>query len=89
MALQINLTDEHTGLVVNNCYVRILKVNYDKEAIIDIQVGFWVSQNARNDNRSALTYRGYEVPYADNGTSLASLYTYLKTLPEFANAQDV
>lgn len=87
MALQINLTDNSTDLTIPLAYAKILSFHGDKDEFKFI-LAFYASGQARLDNKSPISYRDYTLPTADV-TGVASLYAYLKTLPDFTSSLDV
>ena len=87
MALQNDFVDDNKGLTIANAYVKIGNFNGNKDNVrFDIEV--FVNSQARLAGKQPIGLFMFEIPYQDS-MSIASLYTYLKTLPEFANAIDV
>jgi hypothetical protein len=96
MALQLALDESQTemGTPAPAAYARIVQYSHDlKNDIIQIVVEFHYNQQARNQGRRPLKGAGYSTNDAAvmvfPGGIQAKLYSYLKTLPEFAGATDV
>ena len=87
MALQTTFISDQNGLVINGAYARIQGFHGTKD-IVRMDVETFVSQQARLEGKQPITITVYEVSLPI-GDILPALYTYLKTLPEFANAIDV
>lgn len=87
MALQFNSIDADTGLHLTDAYARVVSFNGDKD-VVRFTLGVYVNQTARESDKQVVDMVNFEIPYVD-GMSMSSLYTYLKTLPEFAGAIDV
>lgn len=87
MALQFNFTNDNSGLTITNAYAKLGNFHGDKTNVrFDVEI--FVSSEARLDNKQPISHLTFNVPYSD-GMSIASLYTYMKTLPEFSQAIDV
>ena len=87
MALQTTFTSEQNGLVVNGAYTRVQRFHGTKDTVrVDVET--FVSQQARLEGKQPIAFANYEVSLPSSDI-LPALYTYLKTLPEFANAIDV
>ncbi len=95
MALQISLAEEVSGIGqdVPAAYVRIVLYTHDiKSDAVSFAVEFHINQQARNRNRGPIKGAAYlvnGVDLAGTGSIRNQLYTWLKTLPEFAGALDV
>lgn len=87
MALQFTYTSQQTGAIVDSAYARVLFGNFDKTHI-NFQIGIFYNVQASDNNLQALDTFSYRIPMPPTA-SVSGLYTYLKTLPEFANAIDV
>lgn len=86
MALQVT-KEFPQGFTAPNAYLKITTFRGDN-TMVHFDCGIFYDEAARNSNKQALDYYNFDIPYQD-GMSISSLYTYLKTLPEFANAIDV
>ena len=96
MALQIALDDTQSeiGAAVPAAYVRIVLYTHDvKNDLIQVALDFHYNQAARNAGRRPIKGAGYQT--TENAVNVftggmqARIYSWLKTLPEFAGAVDV
>jgi hypothetical protein len=87
MALQINYNSDQFGILANGAYAKIdsFRGNISR---VTFDVSYYVSQEARLEGKSPIGTFIFSVPYSDSMT-YASVYNYLKTLPEFSGALDV
>jgi hypothetical protein len=80
------------GVAAPEAYVRIVYYTVDiKNDSLFFAIEYHYNQQARNQNRNPIKGATYTVPDSilTGGGKLAAMYTYLKTLPEFAGAVDV
>jgi hypothetical protein len=101
MALQLNLTADKTavGLAAPEAYARIVHLAFDtKTGQVTLAVDVHADAASRAASKSPVTggiYRGItgvDMPNIDEALASgvrSSLYTWLKTLPDFAGAVDV
>ena len=79
---------------VTTSYHRILYITKTINRQNSIAVISYVDEMARNDEKESILSQAYskavtyETAYDDNMT-IANAYAYLKTLPNFENAEDV
>jgi len=92
MALQIALLAEDT-LVGTHCPESYVKVEFVRafkgESLL--WVNWYADATARADMKQPVKQREYTAPTADlvGANIIAASYTWLKALPEFANAIDI
>jgi hypothetical protein len=101
MALQLNLTADKTavGLAAPEAYARIVQLSFDtRTGQVTLHVDIHADAAARNAAKAPVAggvYRGItgiDMPNIDEALALgvrSSLYTWLKTLPDFTGAVDV
>ncbi len=87
MALQLNITTPQ-GVPAPEAYAQITSFRGNKVTVMFVVDIFFNAAVAVQDGIQPLQSLSYTVPYTD-GAGIAVLYTYLKTLPEFAGAIDV
>ena len=87
MALQFNYESNH-GFTFDGGYLRI-SVLHIQDGMVNFQYHIYANEQARQNNSIPLTQKTIQKPLVNFSVSYAELYTYLKTLPEFADAQDV
>lgn len=85
MALQINY-DSQYGINLPTAYAKISTYRGDKTTL-NFEVLIWADAAARDNGKQRMEQRLYSIPYTQQ--IIADLYTYLKTLPEYAGALDV
>jgi hypothetical protein len=87
MAMTKLMTDNEIGIDFPDAYI---KITHFIGNATDITIGVQVFSNyqARLDNKIPFMTYDYSYSYTDT-TCIQDLYTYLKTLPEFADAADV
>ena len=90
MALSQNITDTSIGIPINSAYAKIIlfKCNQNSFSLI---VQYFTSREAAGQGKQPVLDRPYvgqfsELQPADN--PLQSAYNWLKTQPEFADAED-
>lgn len=97
MSLQKNIV-LNNGLEITNAYLRISKITIEHNAdeltgigdtqIIEIRA--YLNKNAFDTKKDNIEVYNIIRTYDDTmSASFADIYTYLKTLPEFAGAVDV
>lgn len=86
MALKVNHTQEETGLVITDAYVRIGKFSGDKD-LTGFNYQVFVSEQTRLDGKGPIQVIQGLLPTPTTDL-IPALYTHLKTLPEFTNAID-
>lgn len=85
MAIQSTITTD-SGLSIENAYSRIEKIKLTSKTSIAFELASYVSQ----ESNSAFNSKGYLAKYDLSGENpIRQAYLYLKTLPEYANADDV
>ena len=91
MALSQNITNTSIGIPIDNAYAKIIlfKCNQDRFTLI---VNYFTSREAAEQAKQPVLTRPYsgqfsELQPADN--PLQSAYNWLKTQPEFVDAEDV
>ena len=71
-------------------YYRIATIHACKrDGNITIVVQSFLNVEARQEGKKEIGLHQYTMPFNESYLSLASLYTYLKTLTEFENAEDI
>lgn len=86
MALKISLSSSDIGIPIPDTYARIVMWRGDKEQTL-IQVVHYVSEEARRLNSQSVANKTFFVPTSQVG-NMESMYNWLKTLPEYENAED-
>lgn len=71
------------GVIINDCYIKISTINGDKHKIM-IDVHY----KANSDGSPIYAYTFAYTPNLEGGNFIQQGYLYLKTLDQFANAQD-
>lgn len=97
MALQINLPDTNVGLPAPAAYARIVGVQVDVlRAKVHVAVNVYATRDARLAERNPVAGGVYEADFGPAGVDpdgsdglRTNAYSYLKSLPDFAGAQDV
>ena len=101
MALQLNLTADKTavGVAAAEAYARIVQLNFDtKTGKVTLSVDIHYDQAARAANKAPISggvysgHAGIDMPSIDVALAegvRSTLYTWLKTQPDFAGAVDV
>jgi hypothetical protein len=87
MALQISYNAEQFGISFDRAYAKIIMFEGNINEVT-FYISLFASQEARLANKNAISSFQFSMPYQD-GMTYASVYNYLKTLPEFIGAQDV
>ena len=88
MALTVDINDTSIGTPLTGCYLRIVKFDGDKEWV-RFFVEAHTSEQARLDAKAPVFSGSHAVAPGDvSGPVLPALYTHLKSLPEYAGAQD-
>lgn len=86
--MALNLPNfQHKGFALN-VYARINGHSARKEGGISTGA-IHVEYLANRQESEPIHYTAHEMPLASDGLLLSDAYTYLKTLPEFADAKDV
>lgn len=92
MALEINVSEElsPSGVALQG-YLRVMSVAFTREPMLRIIVNVWKDRASRDygGKEPLATLHLALPPFEDGACSQAAIYTYLKTLPAFANAVDV
>ena len=85
MALKKNYTVEFCDKKIEfqNCYFKVSKIEGTKEKLI-VSVDAMTEQNGKTITRVDYSI----VPQMNNDNFIKQAYLYLKTLPEFEDAQD-
>jgi hypothetical protein len=83
-----------SGINLPEAYVRIESMDFQhsigRPYIQSINVTIHKDAQAKIDGMEPISYQSYQRPYDDSETSsIALVYLYLKSLPEFAGAIDV
>jgi hypothetical protein len=89
MALTGNLTIQKDGIeeIYPQCYARIMvgtSTKYDTDAIVN----FYATRSVRETQGEPVQQKQYFIENA-GGVSWVEVYTYLKSLPEFAAWSDI
>lgn len=83
MALKKNI-DSAFGITINDAYIRVENISFDASKSMQFFVRIYAKQNF-----PALSEQQMFLGYDMNGANpYAQAYSYIKTLPEFANATD-
>lgn len=81
--MALSKTFEYRGLVVKNGYHKVGYLSGNKESVI-VNV-----EKFTNDKQNIIDVENYSfVPNMNGENFIKQAYEYLKTLPEFADAQD-
>lgn len=92
MALQLNI-ELNNGITVPTSYARIkcIIISHTKRRNIEmIDLEIYNNKDSYDNDKEPIMDLKFTRPYDDTmTTSFADIYTYLKTLPEFAGATDV
>lgn len=89
MALIIPNKKFNNGLELENVYVKIDKIEGDKNNI-DFIVKYYANKDARFNNKLALSKEYYNfTPSMDNVNIFIQAYLHLKTLENFKGAIDI
>ena len=88
MALKLQKAT-HFGIDLAEAYAKIECFNGNKNGI-DITVNFYANADARETNKRPIANSGYSFAFNENSKKniIAQGYEYLKTLEEFAGAED-
>lgn len=88
MALTVDLAETSIGAAIPGAYLRIVKMEADKEWI-RVHVEAHVSAQARREGRQPVlaTTHGLETPNV-TGDLFPAVYAALKALPAYAGATD-
>jgi hypothetical protein len=88
MALQKNFT-LNNGLEVPNAYIKIETLSSTKESAT-ARIGVYVSKEKIQNGSVYEQYRIFTPDFTDEADNLwKQCYKYLKSLPEFAGAEDI
>ena len=87
MALSLNTTTPF-GLTLTGAYAKVTTFSGDKTNL-DITVAWYVNKAARDENKRPINVQRLQVPTPTDGGTVAGIYTYLKTQPEFTGAGDL
>jgi hypothetical protein len=87
MALQLDYYSEDLGMNIPSSYAKIDAFSGNATSV-SFTVYFYTSQQARIDGKRTVGVFNFTIPYSD-GMSIGGIYTYMKTLAEFAGAVDV
>lgn len=86
MALSISLTKTDIGIPMADTYARIVMWRGDKDQTW-IQVAHYASKDARQANAQPVANRNVFAPTPDC-EGIAAMYVWLKTQPEYADAEN-
>lgn len=99
MALSVSLTQDQTtvGISTPTSYFRLVTVaiSYTREGVRNVMmdVAGYLQKPVHPDIRDVTFWRLYEplptIEAQQGGDFIAKCYSYLKTLPEFTNSEDV
>ena len=90
MALTTSLAETNIGIPMADTYARITLMRCDKEQTL-IQISHYANADARNANASPVYDRTLFAPTSElqpGNDPLAIGYVWLKTQPEYADAED-
>jgi len=90
MALSTSLTETFIGIPLADTYARITLMRCDKEQTL-LQVSHYANADARNTNAQPVFDRTMFAPTSElqpGADPLAIGYAWLKTQPEYAEAED-
>lgn len=90
MALTTSLDETSIGIPVANTYARIIMIQSEKLET-NIFVAYYANSDARNADAMPVFERPFRFPTSElqaGSTPLAMGYAWLKTQPEFAEAED-
>jgi hypothetical protein len=89
MALKITAINPTTGQPTSVAYARITNF-YGTKDQIQVQVAIHASADARQNNMQTIKENAHYIGIADlHGDLIPAIYTSLKTLTEYAGAEDV
>ena len=86
MALQLQIQTPH-GLTVPTAYAKISGFSGTKDYFI-VQVDYFASAAARDAGTPVLMSHSFQWNTADADLAVGAMYDHLKTLPDFAGAED-
>jgi len=86
MGLKIKKTFEN-GVVANDCYAKIADATYISGQQKILSVNFWFNKEARDSCCEKIITKQYPVSLESDDRT--DFYTYLKTLTEFSEAEDL
>lgn len=80
----------HSGIAVNDAYVKIVQINGNKEALTAVLMAYIDEQAIQNNLSPAKEMYFTFKPNVTDGAKnfIEQAYIHGKTLPEFANALD-
>lgn len=88
MALTVDLTETAIGTSLEGCYLRIVKLSGDKDAL-RLNIEAYANEQARRDGKMPILIYTHVVTTTEvAGPLFPALYAHLKTLPEYAGAVD-
>tara|TARA_Y100000004_G_scaffold179311_1_gene222782 strand:- start:2660 stop:2935 length:276 start_codon:yes stop_codon:yes gene_type:complete len=91
MALTTSLDETNIGIPVANTYARIVMMHCERDTT-DLFVAYYANSDARNADAMPVFERPFRLPTSEleaGDNPLAIGYAWLKTQPEFAEAEDV
>lgn len=86
MALKLSLKESILGIPLDEAYIKIEHIRGDKSRI-EATLTIHATEEARKADKVIIQMIDIRMP-TEKFTGLPSLYEYIKTLPEFAGAQD-
>ena len=89
MALLNRFTNDRNGLNIPNAYTIVSSMMWDKKLnVASAQLDVYVTQQVRDDNLINGSIGQFSIILPMNVVTIDQVYTYVKTLPEFAAAVD-
>jgi hypothetical protein len=85
MAIKATFNTQY-GFEQTDAYIKINNFNGNRDEV-NFDVLVFASEQARINGKTFMEQHFHKVPYSD-GMSIASLYTYLKSLSEFIDPID-
>ena len=86
MALQLSITTPH-GINLTTAYAKVSSFSGTKDNFT-VHVEYFATQAARDAGSPIIMSQSFQWDTAEADLIVSDMYTWLKTLPEFANATD-
>lgn len=87
MALKLSIPTSNVGAPFAEAYARIATFHGWTHKVV-LHVSIFASADARHSNAQPVDARAHEMPVPADAPLLPAAYVFLKTLPEYAGAED-